>query len=56
MADMASEGHAEQLAGLGVQPGISTALNPRRETHPEGGMASVSEVTGSLGTMQRPNR
>ena len=31
MAGMASEGHPKQLACLGVQPGLSTTLNPRRD-------------------------
>ena len=52
---MAGKSHAEQLARLRVKPGLSTTLNPRRETHPEGSMAAIGEVTRRLGAVQGTN-
>ena len=43
---MASEGHAKELAGLGVEPGLLAAHHTRGEPHPEGGVAAIGEVAG----------
>lgn len=55
-AGMAGIGHAEELAGLGIEPGLSAAGDPRREPHPEGSVAAVGEVTGGQGPVQGPDR
>ena len=47
--------HTKQLANLGVQPGLAGMRDPRGEANPEGGMASIGEMTWSLSLMQRPN-
>jgi len=47
--------HTKQLADLGVQPGLAGMRDPWGEANPEGGMASIGEMTWSLSLMQRPN-
>ena len=55
VASMAGKGHPEQLAGLGIEPGLAAINHPRSEPHPERRVAPIGEITRGHGPMQGAN-
>ena len=53
VAGMAGNGHAEQLARLGVEPGLCATDHAWGKAHPKGGMTAVGEIAGGQGLVER---